>query len=282
VAQEEVTANNDLIVMFENQTSIANILNNDYGISDGVKSLRITTEPKNGFAIVNQNNTISYTPDLYFIGSDVFEYEVCNISGNCDKAIVEVQVLDYDFKPIAIDDEFYIEFGKVQLFDILKNDQNLFDIPLSLTITRHFNHGNSIVTSDLMIETVFTSLFTTTDSLIYQVCDADGDCSTATVRVYHYTDLDRDTFIPQGFSPDGDGINDTFFIPDYIYLTGVTVTIVNRNGILVYQDNNFVQWNGIANAGTLKGKTVPAGVYYYQVNVPGLNRTNTGYIYLAR
>jgi gliding motility-associated-like protein len=78
-------------------------------------------------------------------------------------------------------------------------------------------------------------------------------------------------FIPEGFSPNGDGINDRFVIQRLP--TGVTVQleIFNRWGHSVYRNNNYQNdWDGTANQGTTvggNGTVLPEGTYYYQVRL---------------
>lgn len=78
-------------------------------------------------------------------------------------------------------------------------------------------------------------------------------------------------FIPEGFSPNGDGINDRFVI-QYVP-TGVTVQldVYNRWGQLVYQNTNYKNdWDGTPNQGIKLTDTrqgLPDGTYYYQVRL---------------
>jgi gliding motility-associated-like protein/uncharacterized repeat protein (TIGR01451 family) len=75
-------------------------------------------------------------------------------------------------------------------------------------------------------------------------------------------------FIPQGFSPNGDGINDLFVIRG---LEGVTVSfeVYNRWGHLVYKNDDYHNdWNGKPNTGiTIEGNGLPDGTYYYTIKV---------------
>ncbi|MBA4853080.1 SdrD B-like domain-containing protein [Emticicia sp. BO119] len=81
--------------------------------------------------------------------------------------------------------------------------------------------------------------------------------------------------IPGGFSPNNDGIGDTFFI-EHINKTNVkaSIYIYNRWGVLVFKDEDYgksVGWNGKANNGLVllsDGKDVPDGTYYYVIQSP--------------
>lgn len=70
--------------------------------------------------------------------------------------------------------------------------------------------------------------------------------------------------IPNVFSPDDDGINDIWKV-GYSSLIEFKCWIFDRNGKqLFYFDNPQLGWDG-----KYKGKTVPAGVYYYVIEARG-------------
>ncbi|WP_240163566.1 SdrD B-like domain-containing protein [Spirosoma taeanense] len=75
-------------------------------------------------------------------------------------------------------------------------------------------------------------------------------------------------FIPQGFSPNGDGINDLFVIRGMAGLT-VSLEVYNRWGHLVYKNDDYQNdWDGKPNAGVLVGSDangLPDGTYYYVI-----------------
>ena len=67
-------------------------------------------------------------------------------------------------------------------------------------------------------------------------------------------------YIPNVFSPDGDGINDFFRIIGQ-GLTNFDVEVYNRWGQMVFKSVNMNdQWNG-----RFKGKNMPTGTYVYKV-----------------
>ena len=73
-------------------------------------------------------------------------------------------------------------------------------------------------------------------------------------------------FIPNGFSPDGDGINDLFVIRGIENYPECKLTIYNRWGNMVYTKNGYKNdWDGKPMNSELKiGESiVPRGTYYY-------------------
>ena len=84
-----------------------------------------------------------------------------------------------------------------------------------------------------------------------------------------------DLFIPSGFSPNGDGINDFWQIVGIDKYPNTIVYIYNRLGVKVFSSNNYKNdWNGFYN-----GNKVPNGTYFYEV-ILGTNITKKGYVYV--
>lgn len=88
-------------------------------------------------------------------------------------------------------------------------------------------------------------------------------------------------------SPNGDGLNDTFFIDGLrdIFLN-FELFVYNRWGILVWQgNNNTPDWDGVTTKGiVIKGNDVPAGTYFYvlELNDPDYSNGMSGYLYLSK
>jgi gliding motility-associated-like protein len=74
--------------------------------------------------------------------------------------------------------------------------------------------------------------------------------------------------IPNAFSPNGDGVNDTWQIPLFSSYIFSKVQVFNRGGQVVFSSVGYdMPWDG-----TLNGKPLPTGTYYYVIE-PGMGRT---------
>lgn len=93
------------------------------------------------------------------------------------------------------------------------------------------------------------------------------------------TDCDPDEYeymIPDGFSPNGDGVNDTFRIPEIEFLyPGFRLEIYNRYGNLLFTGNSSKPaWDGRTSEGSnIIDGVAPNGVYFYVVY---FNKDNKG------
>jgi gliding motility-associated-like protein len=87
-------------------------------------------------------------------------------------------------------------------------------------------------------------------------------------------------FIPGGFSPNNDGINDLFEIRGLPTNGDNSITIFNRWGNRVYYHGNYNNtWNGHPNiAGTLGKDKLPQGTYFFILEMKGDNVQKTGFI----
>ena len=84
--------------------------------------------------------------------------------------------------------------------------------------------------------------------------------------------------VPKTFTPNGDGINDTWKIPLLSAFSAAKVKIYNRWGQSVFESlGQYTPWDG-----TSKGAPVPAGVYYYLINPDKSSRPLSGHVTVVR
>lgn len=88
----------------------------------------------------------------------------------------------------------------------------------------------------------------------------------------------KSPLIPNTFTPNGDGINDTWNIKYLESYTGATIEVFNRNGQKVYSSIGYpVPWDG-----RYKNADVPAGVYYYLINPRHGRKAFSGWVTIIR
>jgi gliding motility-associated-like protein len=85
--------------------------------------------------------------------------------------------------------------------------------------------------------------------------------------------LDTDLYVPNIFTPNDDGFNDTFFIRNLPITGGAQIVISNRWGKEVYSSKDYQNnWDG--------GNTAD-GVYYYRLTIPDGTTVN-GWVEILR
>jgi len=88
----------------------------------------------------------------------------------------------------------------------------------------------------------------------------------------------RAPLIPNAFSPNGDGINDTWEIKYLESYPGATIEVYDRGGRLVFNSINYPKnWDGTTN-----GKPLPVATYYYIINPKNGRKIMSGSVTILR
>jgi gliding motility-associated-like protein/uncharacterized repeat protein (TIGR01451 family) len=125
---------------------------------------------------------------------------------------------------------------------------------------------------EFTVKALKTGEIVNTATVSAQEVDPDLSNNTAT-NIINLTGL----IIPNVFTPNGDGVNDTFEIPGLETFTGNELNVVNRWGATVYQKKNYKnEWDG---------QGLNEGTYFYLLKVQtasGKWDVYKGYITLLR
>ncbi len=93
--------------------------------------------------------------------------------------------------------------------------------------------------------------------------DPSDDTSPTLLSLHSIKDTGNDFFVPEGFSPNLDGVNDYLVIRKPANLTA-TLEVYNRWGGLIYRNDDYKNdWNG----GLSSQNRIPAGTYFYVVRL---------------
>ena len=136
-------------------------------------------------------------------------------------------------------------------------------------------------TENLTVNVTVNSIgsYENTTTIIGTENDNDIVNNTSTVTTYP-----TDFFIPEGFSPNGDGINDLFIIRGIINYPNNTFVVYNRWGNKVFEASPYLNtWDGRSMFGLrVGGDQLPIGTYFYVLDLKDGSTVFKGTIYLNR
>ena len=180
-------AREDTVTTERNQPVTIRVLDNDSDPNNDPLSVIDVTQPSNGTVTINPDNTVTYTPNAGFVGTDTFTYTVSDGRGGTDTARVTVTVVpQLNRPPTAVDDVVTTDVNTPVTIRVLENDSDPDgDIIRVTRITTPPSHGTVEVRTSGSIRYTPNAGFLGTDSFVYEICD-DGDpvlCDTATVTI---------------------------------------------------------------------------------------------------
>ncbi|MDH5723673.1 MAG: tandem-95 repeat protein [Alphaproteobacteria bacterium] len=178
-------AADDSAVTNEDTAVTITVLSNDSDIDGDVLSVASVSGAVNGTAIVNADNTITYTPNADFNGSETLTYVVSDGNGGTDTASIAATVNPVNDAPVAGNDSFSGNEDTVITGNLLVNDSDIDGDVLSAVaatlITVNGATVNILANGDFTYTPVAN--FNGADSFTYTLDDGAGLTDTATVSI---------------------------------------------------------------------------------------------------
>ena len=186
--------------------------------------------------------------------------------------------------PVAADDEATTVRNTPVTIAVLANDTPHGAMPNVVTVPLN---GTTTVKPDGTIEYTPNSSFIGNDAFVYELCNNNGACVTATVRIK----VENNLIVYNGVSVDGNDRNRHFHIAGIENYPKNVVRIFNRWGVQVFEvegyDNVRNVFTGISQARVTieAGDKLPQGTYYYTIEYVDENnqkQKQAGWLYLKR
>jgi gliding motility-associated-like protein len=223
-----LTAVDDAQTTSLNTPTTVVVLTNDI-VPGSVTAMTVTSQGANGTAVVNADNTITYTPNDDFCGSDAFVYQICD-GAVCDDATVDITIT---CPPaiVAVDDFGVVDQDSIITLNVAGNDI-LPGSVTSVTVTLNPDNGTATVNPDFTITYEPIAGFCGSDVFEYEIC-VGGQCDIAQVLMTVSCPeplilaVDDSAIVPQD-SLIIIGVQDNDILPGSI--TSVTVTLNPDNG----------------------------------------------------
>jgi large repetitive protein len=183
-------ANVDTFSVMQDSSITRAVDGNDVMSRDGGNTFAIVcplcTSTSNGNLVFNANGTFTYTPNSGYFGTDQFIYQLCDIDGDCDTAIVYLTIKSSDDVPVALNDtnttsEDIPVSGDVTGNDTLSTDGG--NVWTLIGVNGGAANGTVVMDTNGLYTYTPNANFHGVDVFTYRICDIDGDCDTATVTI---------------------------------------------------------------------------------------------------
>ena len=208
-----------------------------------------------------------------FVGTTSACYVICDSLGICDTTYILVNVIDGELA--AVNDTLCTAKNTAVEGEVLLNDE-LPEAVVSLNVIDQPLHGSVVVNPNMTITYTPDEGYCNTDGnqpldqFTYVVCTA-AACDTATVFVKVTCD---GLVIYNGFSPNGDGVNEFFKIDGLGSYPNHQIMVFNRWGNQVFVTKDYRNdWNG-----WWYDKQLPSGTYFYLIDLGDGSKVLSGYV----
>ena len=239
--------------------------------------------PQNG-TVTNTATCFSYTPNTGFYGNDTFCVIVCSNIGICDTAQVIMTNVDCIIQ--AVDEPCDLDTALINepiTLDVLANDILPLAADTIVSLLTLPTNGSAVVNLNNTVTYTPNTNYKGTEQFTYLVCSATGSyiyCDTANICIT-VVDTTQPCYIPNAFSPNGDGTNDVYKIPCNERSPKATLRIFNRWGVEVwFSEGAYMNdWNGT----NMQKTPLPDGTYYiiYEYN-DGTGRREAKFVVIQR
>jgi gliding motility-associated-like protein len=274
------------------------ILNGTGTDSDGSIASYSWIKVSGGAATLVNANTANLTASGLVAGVYTFRLTVTDNQGatGSDDVTVTVNDASANNRPVANNDTTRTSKNTPVMINVVANDTDSGGTINAATVDLNLSSGgiqdtNSTPQGNFSVNTTGIVTFTPTVDYIgvatvsYTVNDNTGATSNPAMIVIMveeppaYNDLD----IPAGFTPNGDGANETWKIlsrrgTDLNQFHNAEVRIYNKHGLLLYEAKGFEsRWDGRQN-----GEVLPSDSYYYTIDLKIDNLKYKGIVTILR
>jgi gliding motility-associated-like protein len=218
-------------------------------------------------------------PTAHFFGAGMYRLIITDIHGcqNVNDFKFPIELYEIFVNP----DYVRISWAQDTTIKVLDNDRSTVRfINNSVRVIQQPRLGNTNVNSNGTITYSPTMKQPGHDAFVYEACDEVNLCDTAIVKIDIY---ESGITTPEGFSPNGDGVNDLFVFSGLQSYLNSTLYVYTRSGQLVYESHDYQNnWDGRTLKSTLSNlQLVPTGTYYYVLKLGVTNRVIKGFVFIA-
>ncbi|MBD3627753.1 MBG domain-containing protein, partial [Cyclobacterium sp.] len=166
-----------------------------------------------------------------------------------------------------------VQIGELEVIDAV-DDIHLLELPGGMYDNGYFE----ILSGQLYWNSPERAEGKTTFQVLVRVTDRDGNVMDRLLEINRIRKSISEIEVYNSFTPNGDGINDGWGVPDLRHYSGVSIQVFERSGKRVFytQDPDH-RWDG-----TFEGVDLPIGTYYWTVQVKETGETRKGMLNILK
>ncbi|EAT15688.1 tandem-95 repeat protein [Desulfuromonas acetoxidans] len=173
----------DTITMAEDTTAVIPVLTNDSDPDGDPLTIIDLGSAQNGTVTLNDNGSVTYTPNENYNGDDSFTYTISDGQGGTDTATVYITVEPANDPPDAVNDATTTDEDTSVIIPVLNNDTDLDGDTLSVENVTQGQNGQVQINEDGTVTYTPNENFNGSDTFTYTITDGQGGTDTATVTV---------------------------------------------------------------------------------------------------
>ena len=225
------------------------VLANDSDVNEDTLTVtEVRNHPSFGQVTMNPDGSFIYVPQGNFTGTDSFVYVVDDGKGKDDIGTVSLVVNSLNDAPVAVNDEAVTNINEAVTIDVLVNDSDPDNDPLTISTASASSGTATIVENQINYNP--TEGFSGTDSINYTITDGQGGSASAVVTVTVNNNLHPPVAVDDSYTlnednplivDDRDGsqalLTDNDSDPDGDTLTVTSIVTSPEHGELTFDGN---------------------------------------------
>jgi gliding motility-associated-like protein len=238
------SAVNELYSMLANAVLNEDVSVNDYDPLGDALTYSVSDDVNHGTLTLNADGTFTYTPNPGYVGSDFFEYSVCDPFNVCDTATAIIEVFPIDQAPDVVDDYAVINVNELYFGDVSANDSDPNGLTLYYSLLSGPSNGNAVINSNGTYVYIPNTDYLGPDSLVYEACNLLNFCGVAVLYINVVPENQTPTANDDAFTTDEDitlngevGVNDSD--PEGDTLTYQVVSSTTNGTLTLNSDGSF-------------------------------------------
>ncbi|MFM9986971.1 MAG: Ig-like domain-containing protein [Flavobacteriales bacterium] len=207
-------------------------------------TFNISADPDHGSVELQPDGSFIFTPSPNYFGSDLFEFEACDLVSQCDFGLVYLEIAGVNDPPNLQNDELNVNEDNQLNGNVSGNDTDDETAQLSYSVINAVDNGALSMSSNGTFTYTPDPNFNGDDLMTYQACDGGGLCQTALLTIHvlpvndppsatnNYFAGPEDTDISENTGPASDTENDP--------LTFTLIGSPLNGGIFMDVDGTFI------------------------------------------